>query len=174
MTRATEIWYDPDPRSTLLDEDRDWVEGYFDLNEGDVDAGRMSPWLLRIEMARDMMVDKKLLLSEVAERINRCRAALRSGEGLGGGGVGVWGLAAWGWRRRRPERRGEGQRWSMPPSGSAVLLRHPVGGSVVASLSTVSTLSPCPSLPSPRSDFEDELHCLFNDDNADKLILRIR
>lgn len=25
----------------------------------------MSPWLLRIEMARDMMVDKKLLLSEV-------------------------------------------------------------------------------------------------------------
>lgn len=26
----------------------------------------MSPWLLRIEMARDMMVDKKLLLSEVS------------------------------------------------------------------------------------------------------------
>lgn len=25
-----------------------------------------------------------------------------------------------------------------------------------------------------NSDFEDELHCLFNDDNADKLILRIR
>lgn len=33
--------------------------------QGDVDVGRMSPWLLRIEMARDMMVDKKLLLSEV-------------------------------------------------------------------------------------------------------------
>lgn len=39
--------------------------------QGDVDTTRMSPWLLRIEMARDMMVDKKLLLSEVAERINR-------------------------------------------------------------------------------------------------------
>ncbi len=39
--------------------------------QGDVDTSRMSPWLLRIEMARDMMVDKKLLLSEVAERINR-------------------------------------------------------------------------------------------------------
>lgn len=62
--------------------------------QGDVDVSRMSPWLLRIEMARDMMVDKKLLLSEVAERIN--------------------------------------------------------------------------------SEFEDELHCLFNDDNADRLILRIR
>ena len=43
------------------------------LLQGDVDTSRMSPWLLRIEMARDMMVDKKLLLSEVAERINRCR-----------------------------------------------------------------------------------------------------
>ncbi|PSC72236.1 DNA-directed RNA polymerase II subunit 1 [Micractinium conductrix] len=94
VTQATEIYYDPDPKATIIEEDREWVEGYFDLNEGDVDVSRMSPWLLRIEMARDMMVDKKLLLSEVAERIN--------------------------------------------------------------------------------SEFEDELHCLFNDDNADKLILRIR
>ncbi|KAL4452229.1 hypothetical protein ABPG75_007891 [Micractinium tetrahymenae] len=94
VTQATEIYYDPDPKTTIIEEDREWVEGYFDLNEGDVDVTRMSPWLLRIEMARDMMVDKKLLLSEVAERIN--------------------------------------------------------------------------------SEFEDELHCLFNDDNADKLILRIR
>ncbi|GAB4819036.1 hypothetical protein N2152v2_006082 [Parachlorella kessleri] len=94
VTQATEIYYDPDPKTAEIEEDREWVEGYFDLNEGDVDTSRMSPWLLRIEMARDMMVDKKLLLSEVAERIN--------------------------------------------------------------------------------SEFEDELHCLFNDDNADKLILRIR
>jgi DNA-directed RNA polymerase II subunit RPB1 len=94
VTQATEIHYDPDPRTTVIEADREWVEGYFDLNEGDVDVGRMSPWLLRIEMARDMMVDKKLLLSEVAERIN--------------------------------------------------------------------------------SEFEDELHCLFNDDNADVLVLRIR
>ena len=62
--------------------------------QGDVDASRMSPWLLRVEMARDMMADKRLLLSEVAERIN--------------------------------------------------------------------------------AEFGEELHCLFNDDNADKLILRIR
>jgi hypothetical protein len=169
LLQATEIYYDPDPKTTIIEEDKEWVEGYFDLNEvrqqgaaaaaagrgssgrdgrpaaigagnwgeglawqfavngavfaclpegccrccrhpsahpptystppplclqGDVDVSRMSPWLLRIEMARDMMVDKKLLLSEVAERIN--------------------------------------------------------------------------------SEFEDDMHCLFNDDNADKLILRIR
>lgn len=40
--------------------------------QGDVDVTRMSPWLLRIEMARDMMVDKKLLLSEVGGRELGC------------------------------------------------------------------------------------------------------
>jgi len=93
VTQATEIYYDPDPRTTVIDEDKEWVEGFFDLNEGE-DVGRMSPWLLRIEMAGDMMVDKKLLLSQVSDKINAV--------------------------------------------------------------------------------FEGELHCLFNDDNADKLILRIR
>lgn len=44
---------------------------------------------------------------------------------------------------------------------------------------TQHTLPPAaPCLPQVaeriNSEFEDELHCLFNDDNADKLILRIR
>lgn len=94
VTHATEIYYDPDPRSTVIEEDKEWVDSYYDLNEGEVDLNTLYPWLLRIELAGDMMVDKKLLLSQVAEKI--------------------------------------------------------------------STM------------YSDELHCLFNDDNADKLILRIR
>ena len=94
VTHATEIYYDPDPRTTVIEEDKEWVDSYYDLNEGEVDLNTLYPWLLRIELARDMMVDKKLLLSEVAEKIG--------------------------------------------------------------------------------SMYSDELHCLFNDDNADKLILRIR
>jgi DNA-directed RNA polymerase II subunit RPB1 len=94
VTQATEIYYDPDPKTTIIEEDKEWVEGFFDINEGDVDMGRMSPWLLRIELAKDMMVDKRLQLSEVCEKIN--------------------------------------------------------------------------------SDFQDELFCMFNDDNAEHLILRIR
>ncbi len=31
--QATEIYYDPDPKTTIIEEDREWVEGYFDLNE---------------------------------------------------------------------------------------------------------------------------------------------
>ena len=33
MLQATEIYYDPDPKATIIEEDREWVEGYFDLNE---------------------------------------------------------------------------------------------------------------------------------------------
>lgn len=31
--QATEIYYDPDLKTTIIEEDREWVEGYFDLNE---------------------------------------------------------------------------------------------------------------------------------------------
>lgn len=69
------------------------MEQYFEMPDEDMDINRMSPWLLRIELNRDMMVDKKLSNSDIAERIN--------------------------------------------------------------------------------SLFEDELTCIFNDDNAEKLILRV-
>ena len=93
----------------------------------------MSPWLLRIEMARDMMVDKKLLLSEV-------------------GG------------------------WCSAAHGSA--LSH-IACDTPTHHSHPAHTPPPPFLPAQvaeriNSEFEDELHCLFNDDNADKLILRIR
>ena len=94
VTHATEIYYDPDPRTTVVEEDKEWVDSYYDLNEGELDLNTLYPWLLRIELARDMMVDKKLLLSEVNDKI--------------------------------------------------------------------------------LSLYSDELHCIYNDDNADKLILRIR
>lgn len=81
-------------QTTVIDEDREFVEQYFEMPDEDMDINRMSPWLLRIELNRDMMVDKKLSNSDIAERIN--------------------------------------------------------------------------------SLFEDELTCIFNDDNAEKLILRVR
>ena len=80
-------------QTTVIDEDREFVEQYFEMPDEDMDINRMSPWLLRIELNRDMMVDKKLSNSDIAERIN--------------------------------------------------------------------------------SLFEDELTCIFNDDNAEKLILRV-
>jgi DNA-directed RNA polymerase II subunit RPB1 len=94
VTAATEIHYDPDPTDTVIEEDRDDVLSYFEMPDEELDTSRMSPWLLRIELDREMMVDKNLSMPDVAERVN--------------------------------------------------------------------------------SEFEDDLTCIFNNDNAKKLILRIR
>uniref|UniRef100_A0A453DLI8 DNA-directed RNA polymerase n=1 Tax=Aegilops tauschii subsp. strangulata TaxID=200361 RepID=A0A453DLI8_AEGTS len=94
VTHATEIWYDPDPLGTLIPEDVDFVRSYYEMPDEDVDPDKMSPWLLRIELNREMMVDKKLSMADIAEKINH--------------------------------------------------------------------------------EFDDDLSCIFNDDNADKLILRVR
>ena len=81
-------------QDTVIVEDQDFVRQYFELPDDEIDVTRMSPWLLRIELNREMMVDKKLSMADVAERIN--------------------------------------------------------------------------------AEFENELTCIFNDDNAEKLILRVR
>ncbi|KAJ6682287.1 DNA-DIRECTED RNA polymerase [Salix koriyanagi] len=94
VTQATEVWYDPDPMSTLIEEDADFVKSYYEMPDEEVAPEKISPWLLRIELNREMMIDKKLNMADIAEKINR--------------------------------------------------------------------------------EFDDDLTCIFNDDNAEKLILRIR
>ncbi|EEE68068.1 hypothetical protein OsJ_26081 [Oryza sativa Japonica Group] len=94
VTHATEIWYDPDPLGTIIEEDVEFVRSYYEMPDEDIDPDKISPWLLRIELNREMMVDKKLSMADIAEKINH--------------------------------------------------------------------------------EFDDDLSCIFNDDNADKLILRVR
>nr|CAB3491643.1 unnamed protein product [Digitaria exilis] len=94
VTHATEVWYDPDPKGTIIDEDVEFVQSYYEMPDEDIDSDNISPWLLRIELDREMMVDKKLSMADIAEKINR--------------------------------------------------------------------------------EFDDDLSCIFSDDNADKLILRLR
>ncbi|KAL5997271.1 DNA-directed RNA polymerase II subunit rpb1 [Asimina triloba] len=94
VTQATEVWYDPDPLSTIIEEDAEFVKSYYEMPDEDIAPEKISPWLLRIELNREMMVDKKLSMGDIAEKINL--------------------------------------------------------------------------------EFDDDLTCIFNDDNAEKLILRIR
>jgi DNA-directed RNA polymerase II subunit RPB1 len=94
VTEASEVWYDPDPMSTLIEEDVDFVKSYYEMPDEEIDPYKISPWLLRIQLNREMMIDKKLSMADIAEKINL--------------------------------------------------------------------------------EFDDDLTCIFNDDNADKLILRIR
>ena len=92
VTANTAIYYDPDPLNTVIPEDQDFVNVYYEMP--DFDTSRISPWLLRIELDRKRMTDKKLTMEQISEKIS--------------------------------------------------------------------------------AGFGDDLNCIFNDDNAEKLVLRIR
>ncbi|TNM93829.1 hypothetical protein fugu_002005 [Takifugu bimaculatus] len=92
VTANTAIYYDPNPQNTVVEEDQEWVNVYYEMP--DFDVTRISPWLLRIELDRKHMTDRKLTMEQIAEKIN--------------------------------------------------------------------------------AGFGDDLNCIFNDDNAEKLVLRIR
>ena len=71
ITASTEIFYDPDPTATVIEDDRDFVEAFFAIPDEEVEANlhRQSPWLLRFELDRAKMLDKKLEMSFVANAI---------------------------------------------------------------------------------------------------------
>jgi DNA-directed RNA polymerase II subunit RPB1 len=68
MTLLTEIHYDPDPVTTVIDEDRGFVEDFFTVfNDGDTDL--MSPWVLRIVLNSNMVHIKQLEMEDIAKLI---------------------------------------------------------------------------------------------------------
>ncbi|PWA61048.1 DNA-directed RNA polymerase II subunit 1 [Artemisia annua] len=70
VTQATEVWYDPDPMNTIIEEDVVFVKSYYEMPNEELDMDKISPWLLQIELNREMMVDKKLSMADIAEKIN--------------------------------------------------------------------------------------------------------
>ncbi|KAI3422210.1 meiosis-specific APC/C activator protein ama1 [Globodera pallida] len=68
VTANTAIYYDPDPRNTCIEEDQEWVNIFYEMP--DFDPSNASPWLLRLELDRKRMTDKKLSMEAIAEKIN--------------------------------------------------------------------------------------------------------
>ena len=56
--------------STIIEEDVDFVKSYYEMPDEDIAPGKISPWLLHIELNREMMFDKKLSVEDIAEKIN--------------------------------------------------------------------------------------------------------
>lgn len=54
-------------------EDQEWVNVYYEMP--DFDVARISPWLLRVELDRKHMTDRKLTMEQIAEKINAGKAA---------------------------------------------------------------------------------------------------
>jgi DNA-directed RNA polymerase II subunit RPB1 len=71
VTVATEIYYDPDPRATVIADDEEMVYLHFEIPDEEIEASidKQSPWLLRIELDRAAMNDKDLTMAEVGEKI---------------------------------------------------------------------------------------------------------
>ena len=53
---------------TVIHEDQDFVSVYYEMP--DFDVTRISPWLLRVELDRKKMTDKKLTMEQISEKIN--------------------------------------------------------------------------------------------------------
>jgi len=75
VTANTAIYYDPDPLNTVIAEDQEWVSIYYEMP--DFDVSRISPWLLRVELDRKRMTDKKLTMEQISEKITAGVCALR-------------------------------------------------------------------------------------------------
>ncbi|QHS72099.1 DNA-directed RNA polymerase II subunit RPB1 [Saccharomyces paradoxus] len=73
VTIASEIYYDPDPRSTVIPEDEEIIQLHFSLldDEAEQSFDQQSPWLLRLELDRAAMNDKDLTMGQVGERIKQ-------------------------------------------------------------------------------------------------------
>ncbi|KAL4221062.1 DNA-directed RNA polymerase II subunit RPB1 [Mactra antiquata] len=67
VTVKTAIYYDPDPQNTVIAEDQEWVNVYPEMP--DFDVSNISAWLLRIELDRKRMKDKKLTMKQISEKI---------------------------------------------------------------------------------------------------------
>lgn len=53
VTANTAIYYDPDPKCTIIAEDQEFVNMFYEMP--DFEPSRISPWLLRIELDRKRM-----------------------------------------------------------------------------------------------------------------------
>ncbi|ODQ55873.1 Rna polymerase II [Saitoella complicata NRRL Y-17804] len=73
ITSSVEIIYDPDPKETVIKEDKEFVESYWEIPDDEAEANlpRMSPWTLRILLDRASLLDKEMTMEEVASRLGQ-------------------------------------------------------------------------------------------------------
>lgn len=70
LTKKTEIYYDPDIKNTVVSSDRELVKDFYEFSDAtDDELRRLSPWLLRIELDKDLVFVKKIQMSEIGAEI---------------------------------------------------------------------------------------------------------
>ena len=69
IVTKTEIHYDPDPRTTVVEEDKEFVDDYMMISEDDYNPHNYSPWVLRIVLDSKGFTVKKLTMEEIEKKI---------------------------------------------------------------------------------------------------------
>eukprot|EP00808_Paulinella_micropora_P011550 g43657.t1 len=70
ITKFTEVWYDPDPRNTIVPADKELVELYYELDEKDAPTQEnASPWLLRIVLDAKIKDNKRLRNEDILKKL---------------------------------------------------------------------------------------------------------
>ncbi|KAL8278907.1 hypothetical protein RQP46_008778 [Phenoliferia psychrophenolica] len=72
VTASTEIFYDPDPSATVIEDDREFVEAFFAIPDWRVqqDLHRQSLWLLWFQLDRAKKLDMELEMAFVASKLS--------------------------------------------------------------------------------------------------------
>nr|AAD12605.1 RNA polymerase II largest subunit [Antonospora locustae] len=65
------IIYDPKVDTTIINEDRDFVEAYFEFPDEYVSLDTLNPWLLRLVVARDRLISNNLDFEFIAQKIKK-------------------------------------------------------------------------------------------------------
>jgi DNA-directed RNA polymerase II subunit RPB1 len=66
---SSQIYYDPNPETTIIEEDKEFVDAYYEMPDEEIDLKKLSPWLLRFELDRAKMLDKKLSMEDVRRQL---------------------------------------------------------------------------------------------------------
>jgi DNA-directed RNA polymerase II subunit RPB1 len=67
VTANTSIYYDPIPQETIIEEDQEWVQSYYEMPDQNVSV---SPWLLRVELDRKKIFEKSLTMEQISDKIS--------------------------------------------------------------------------------------------------------
>ena len=65
IVKETSIYYDPNPKYTIIEDDKEFIKDYYDIYDDDVDFETMSKWVLRIELDPQSLLDKDLTMYEI-------------------------------------------------------------------------------------------------------------
>ena len=71
ITASTQIFYDPNPKETVVEADVAFVENYYDMPTEEIDIEKVSPWVLRMVLRPELIADKNITMSEIATCIER-------------------------------------------------------------------------------------------------------